>query len=664
MFIKIDQNVFSKGSQAHAAVAVFCLTIPVASELKTRITGVFHAYASSVKREGKIPHTVAFKITTLQEIQRSLAVKTDPVCPWKHLVTGFQFLGQGALPALPLKASGLCPCSSPCCAFFISQTHCFPIYCRSAFACEEAQAAFGKKGRRLSSSSSTLIAYENNNSMILRRRQQSCLHIRHHMVIEIVSSSGISSSMILVGLLPKLAMVGSFMNLLNKTYFLQSFSAGESLHFNSLVWQSQNRKSTVENKFMYNGGDYKVLEKRTNILNVMLFFFLSVPIYENLGNSSVFRKMGKDSVSSLSRIPHQLHASHSTCCSRLQQAHCYPEGIPLPEQLELIASSFEEKKKKRNIPRAGNFVFKCQEYPSRKNKIAKPQTKNPPKEINRNSMRISTNARLRSSKEHLSKQKSFTPHKFKPQNKKKSYKSEIRLLLIEGTIAINTWGKLCPDFKIMDVKDLLHFCWTPHIAYQSFKGKLKTISVSYFFEGNMWPVSSKQNFDLGNAEQIQIHAKSIPDGAQRTARKNKEKPSFVLDSQGKHAKPSSSLLTDLTTEKYHLTAETQTNYLKFFKTKVYYQSIVKEEHFFANSWNNNGFFVLGQIPQRELNCKIFWIKPSTAKAFHELIAGMFLDALRLSCLILSYCLHAAFCIFTLTGKDYLDLLLEIFPELP
>lgn len=55
------------------------------------------------------------------------------------------------------------------------------------------------------------------------------LHIRHHMVIEIVSPSGISSSMIL-GLLPKLAMVGSFMNLLNKTYFLQSLSPGESLH--------------------------------------------------------------------------------------------------------------------------------------------------------------------------------------------------------------------------------------------------------------------------------------------------------------------------------------------------------------------------------------------------------------------------------------------------
>lgn len=50
------------------------------------------------------------------------------------------------------------------------------------------------------------------------------------MVIEIVSSSGISSSMILVGLLPKLTMAGSFMNLLNKTYFLQSLSAGQSLH--------------------------------------------------------------------------------------------------------------------------------------------------------------------------------------------------------------------------------------------------------------------------------------------------------------------------------------------------------------------------------------------------------------------------------------------------
>lgn len=35
-----------------------------------------------------------------------------------------------------------------------------------------------------------------------------CLHVRHHMVIEIVSSSGIISSTVLMGLLPKLAMVG------------------------------------------------------------------------------------------------------------------------------------------------------------------------------------------------------------------------------------------------------------------------------------------------------------------------------------------------------------------------------------------------------------------------------------------------------------------------
>lgn len=32
---------------------------------------------------------------------------------------------------------------------------------------------------------------------------------------------------------------------------------------------------------------------------------------------------------------------------------------------------------------------------------------------------------------------------------------------------------------------------------------------------------------------------------------------------------------------------------------------------------------------------MFWIKPATAKAFHKLIAGMFLDALKVSCFSIS-----------------------------
>lgn len=56
----------------------------------------------------------------------------------------------------------------------------------------------------------------------------------------------------------------------------------------------------------------------------------------------------------------------------------------------------------------------------------------------------------------------------------------------------------------------------------------------------------------------------------------------MLGSQGKHAKPSSSLVTDTSTDKYHLTTEIQPSYLEFFKPKV--QAIILPNNYCLNYW--------------------------------------------------------------------------------
>lgn len=65
-------------------------------------------------------------------------------------------------------------------------------------------------------------------------------------------------------------------------------------------------------------------------------------------------------------------------------------------------------------------------------------------------------------------------------------------------------------------------------------------------------------------------------------RMNKEEPKFLSDSLGKHAKPCSSPVIDLSADRYRSTAEIQTNDFKFLKTKV--QAITLLSNYCLHCW--------------------------------------------------------------------------------
>lgn len=65
-------------------------------------------------------------------------------------------------------------------------------------------------------------------------------------------------------------------------------------------------------------------------------------------------------------------------------------------------------------------------------------------------------------------------------------------------------------------------------------------------------------------------------------RMNKEAPKFLSDSLGKHAKPRSPPVIDLSADRYRSTAEIQTNYFKSLKNKV--QAITLLNNYCLHCW--------------------------------------------------------------------------------